>query len=99
MLARPLGAIFLFDFFFGAIGKGQIAVKYCLSTKNALTFCSKLLQYLFMPRITIDLDEESYELLESDRGELSQQKYMIRLLKEYQLQIAIRKRKKDGKSG
>lgn len=52
-----------------------------------------------MPRITIDLDEESYELLESDRGELSQQKYMIRLLKEYQLQISIKKRKKEGKNG
>lgn len=76
---------------------GQIAVKCSLSTKNALTFYSNLLQYLLMPRITIDLDEESYELLESDRGEISQQKYMIRLLKEYQLQISIRKRKKDGK--
>lgn len=50
-----------------------------------------------MPRITLDLDQETYDLLESDRGELSQQKYMIRLLKEYQLQISMRKRKKDGK--
>ena len=47
-----------------------------------------------MPRITLDLDETAYELLESDRGGMSQQKYLIRLLKEYQLQIAIRKRKK-----
>lgn len=52
-----------------------------------------------MPRITLDLDDESYELLESDRGELSQQKYMIRLLKEFQLHISIKKRKKDGKNG
>lgn len=50
-----------------------------------------------MPRITIDLDEETYELLESDRGDLSQQKYMIRLLKEYQLTISLRKRKKEAK--
>lgn len=49
-----------------------------------------------MPRITLDLDDESYELLEKDRGELSQQKYMIRLLKEYQLQISIRKRRKES---
>lgn len=52
-----------------------------------------------MPRITLDLDDESYELLESDRGEMSQQKYMIRLLKEFQLQISIKRRKKDGKNG
>lgn len=51
-----------------------------------------------MPRITLDLDDESHELLEKDRGEMSQQKYMIRLLKEYQLQISIRKRKRDGKN-
>ncbi|GBF44360.1 hypothetical protein LPTSP2_36630 [Leptospira ellinghausenii] len=52
-----------------------------------------------MPRITLDLDDDSYELLESDRGEMSQQKYMIRLLKEFQLHISIKRRKKEGKNG
>lgn len=48
-----------------------------------------------MPRITLDLDDESHKLLEKDRGEMSQQKYMIRLLKEFQLQISIKKRRKE----
>lgn len=45
-----------------------------------------------MPRITLDLDNETHRMLESERGDLSQQKYIIRLLKEFQLKIKLEKK-------
>jgi len=48
-----------------------------------------------MKKITLALDDETYALLEKDRGELSQQKYLIKLLKEYQLSVVLKKKKKD----
>ena len=50
-----------------------------------------------MKKITLNLDDEEYSLLEQDRGELSQQKYIIRLLKEYQLKIVISPKKQRRK--
>lgn len=47
-----------------------------------------------MKKITLNLDDETYQLLEADRGELSQQKYIVRLLQEYQLNIVLQKKKK-----
>ncbi len=52
-----------------------------------------------MPRITLDLDDTTYALLKRDRGDFSHQTHMFRFLKKYQLQITIRRRKKDGKNG
>ena len=50
---------------------------------------------VFMKKITLALDDETYALLEKDRGELSQQKYLIKLLKEYQLSVVLKKKKKE----
>lgn len=47
-----------------------------------------------MKKITLNLDDETYRMLEADRSELSQQKYIVRLLQEYQLNIVLRKKKK-----
>ena len=47
-----------------------------------------------MKKITLSLDDETYQMLETDRGELSQQKYIVRLLQEYQLNVVLRKKKK-----
>ena len=53
--------------------------------------------YKIMKKITLNLDDEEYSLLEQDRGELSQQKYIIRLLKEYQLKIVLSPKKQRRK--
>lgn len=47
-----------------------------------------------MKKITLSLDDEMYQLLEADRGDLSQQKYIVRLLQEYQLSIVLKRKKK-----
>lgn len=50
-----------------------------------------------MKKITLTLDDETYEMLEKDREDLSQQKYLIRLLKEYQLKVVLSPKKLRSK--